>query len=126
MHANPIREAERVSPSVWEFGGKMNGPMGLCPACVIQYHRHRFVDGYSGARVALDEDIQCTGMNPMLLPGYRPRRPHVAVLEIKGTMSHCVPPVLSRMPSIVWQRRAFSKYRTCLITDDLREALPHD
>jgi len=85
----------------------------LQPIIKISYERHRFIDVFSGQRLALDYNIRSTcltggignGETDLKLPG--------AVIEIKGS-SFELPLTLQniKLLDVDWSR--FSKYSSCL------------
>lgn len=90
---------------------------GLHPACVIRYTRHRFIDLLTGDRVALDDEIRSSDLNPDLFPLGRPCRVDYAVLEVKGPGGRALPADLRVLERFGLRRTSFSKYLECLITD---------
>jgi hypothetical protein len=84
----------------------------LVPMAHIRYRRRRYIDGATGARVALDWDIACLWFNDSFLPLEAPVRLDRGVLEVKGTMRHLLrslDPVASLL-----HKSAFSKYAQCI------------
>ena len=84
----------------------------LFPMIVIRYHRHRFTDPVSGARISLDSGIRYTRVNGVFFPETEPRTLRHGVLEIKsssGEIQSSIMPIKSRVNT----RDSFSKYEEC-------------
>lgn len=85
-------------------------PRGLLPVLEVSYLRRRYRDPVTGCRVALDEAIEVTRVNPRLLAGLGRRRLPHTVLEIKSPRAeppanlHFLRPLGARLTS-------FSKYQ---------------
>lgn len=84
----------------------------LFPAFVIRYHRRRYVDPATGARVCVDTDIEVPRVNRLMVPVIVPVRLETAVFEVKGRLEAlpAAVPVLCRLGA---QRGSFSKYGSC-------------
>lgn len=93
-----------------ELGWKKHGR--LYPLVLIQYKRSRFLDPFSGARIALDRRISVVSVNTDLLPTAQPTRLNSAILEIKG--GNRLPLVVSMIRGLVFRWESFSKYCICL------------
>ena len=87
-------------------------PDALFPMIVIRYHRHRFTDPVTGARISLDTDIRYTRVNPVFFPDKEPRTLRHSVLEIKNPSGE-FPASLMALRSRVNTRDSFSKYEEC-------------
>ena len=103
-------ELSRLLRPLYEEGVRL--PAFLSPVLQVSFHRLRFVDPLSGARVSLDTEISAPRVNLRLLQRYDPRPLRHAVLEIKGSLSQ--PPTLAAAARRLGARReAFSKYLRC-------------
>lgn len=94
----------------------------LEPFLLVRYHRRRYLEPLTGARVCLDTAIQTT---PARVPGPRltgpfaaatampiPERLDMAVLEVKGSSS-TLPPSLVHLVQAGCFKSSFSKYGLC-------------
>ncbi|MCH9651618.1 MAG: VTC domain-containing protein [Deltaproteobacteria bacterium] len=94
----------------------------LEPFLLVRYHRRRFVEPLTGARVCLDTAIQAA---PARVPGPRltgpfaaatgmpiPERLDLAVLEVKGSSSTLPPPLVHLVQGGCF-KSSFSKYGLC-------------
>ncbi len=98
--------ADHVSELGWS-------PVGaLFPMIVIRYHRHRFTEPVSGARISLDSRIKYTRVNGIFFPETGPRTLRHGVLEIKSDTGE-IPPGMMAIKSRVNTRDSFSKYEEC-------------
>jgi hypothetical protein len=87
-------------------------PQPLLPMIVVQYHRQRYVDPLTHARIALDTNIWCPAVNQLFIPGLPPVPVEGCVLEVKGSerdLQSWMGPIKRYV-----QRDAFSKYASCL------------
>ena len=106
---------ERLSERAYELGGAHavgSSLSSLMPVAVIRYDRLRFVEHASASRIALDTNIRCERMNPMLLCGQPPVHLSAGVLEVKGpgdTLPQSLRPV-----GRLLRKDSFSKYAACL------------
>jgi hypothetical protein len=82
--------------------------LNLKPLVLVRYTRHRFIEAFSGTRVALDTDIHAWQ------PGTESRVVHLdrSVIEAKGT-SDVLPQSLQPLSCINIRKDAFSKYYLC-------------
>jgi len=87
-------------------------PARLWPVVLTRYRRSRFLDGVSGARIALDREIASLRVNTDVLPAAQATRLGMAVLEVKG--GDGLPLILDMVSGITFQWEAFSKYSLCL------------
>lgn len=87
-------------------------PAPLLPLLEVRYHRRRYVEPFSGARIALDADISTGRCNPSLATRRSPQTSGRAVLEVKGFDSS-LPPTLRSLGSLGCRRSSFSKYAVC-------------
>jgi hypothetical protein len=88
----------------------------LRPVVLISYHRHRFTEVMTGARVSLDYDIRSTLVVRELGYGERDLKLRGGVLEIKR-LGMDLPPILVRRVNLLnteWSR--YSKYGQCIET----------
>lgn len=84
-------------------------PQRLNPALLVRYHRYRYVEPVSGARVSLDSAIRAPRADPRLLRNsYNVALPS-AVLEVKG-LDDALPRSLRPVLHLGARRTAFSKY----------------
>ena len=84
-------------------------PMGLRPALLIRYHRHRYLEALSGARVSLDTAIHAPRADQRVLRHNYPVALPAAVLEVKGPSDE-LPRALRPLLHLGARRLAFSKY----------------
>lgn len=84
----------------------------LFPMIVIRYHRHRFTDSVSGARIALDRGIGFTKVNSIFFPDHGPRTLNDGVLEIKSSTGE-IPRGMMPVKNRINMRDSFSKYEEC-------------
>jgi hypothetical protein len=84
-------------------------PAGLRPALLIQYHRYRYVEPLSQARISLDTEIRAPRADPRLLRHDYPVALPAAILEVKGD-SEDLPRSLRPILHLGARRLAFSKY----------------
>jgi hypothetical protein len=103
-------EVSALAGVALEIGFAAQGP--LVPMALIRYHRMRFVDPATGARIALDGEIGCQAVNRAFLPAEAPIVLDTGVLEIKGTARH-LPPSLEPVAFLL-TKSSFSKYAQCL------------
>jgi hypothetical protein len=89
-------------------------PRPLVAALVVRYHRERFVEHHSGARVALDTSIAPGAAHPRILRGGYRRPLGVAVLEVKST-DRRLPALLRPLVALGCRQTSFSKYGACMI-----------
>ena len=88
----------------------------LRPVALISYHRHRFTEVMTGARVSLDYDIRSTLVVRELGYGERDLKLRGGILEIKR-LNMDLPPMIVRRVNLLnteWSR--YSKYGQCLET----------
>lgn len=83
----------------------------LVPVLMVQYERQRFVDPYTGMRIAVDTDICCPAVNRRFVPGLPPAYVPACVLELKGSERE-LPPWFMQLRHHV-RKDAFSKYAAC-------------
>ena len=86
----------------------------LRPVVLLSYHRHRFTEVMTGARVSLDYDIRSTLVARELGYGERHLKLRGGILEIKR-LSMDLSPVLVRRVKLLnteWSR--YSKYGQCI------------
>ena len=88
-------------------------PERLLPVVELRYSRSRFVEPWSGTRMALDRAIHAARSHPRLLP--RATTPHLpfAVLEAKGTGRE-LPERLRQLLALGCRPAAISKYALVL------------
>jgi hypothetical protein len=91
-------------------GHSFDGP--LVPILIVQYERTRFLEPSTGARIAVDVDIQCPAVNTMFVRAHPPVFLDVCVLEVKSSDKE-LPHWMAAIRHYV-RRDAFSKYTTCL------------
>lgn len=84
----------------------------LRPTILIRYHRRRYVDPASGARIAIDSGIRCSWFNQSIAPLEAPATLDSGVLEVKGKTRH-LPHSLEAVAFLL-QKYSFSKYAQCL------------
>lgn len=84
----------------------------ICPAFVVRYHRCRYVDRLTGARISLDYKIGAPKTNPMMIAAPHPCNLPVTVLEVKGT-DGVFPNSLRSLLKLGFRKEAFSKYYEC-------------
>ncbi len=91
----------------------------LEPFLAVRYHRRRFVEPLTGARVCLDTDIRGEALRvpSPTLGGFRPRPEalgllDLSVLEVKGSGSSLPPPLLHLVQAGCF-KSSFSKYDLC-------------
>jgi len=92
------------------FRGVLPGP--LLPAFEIEYHRRRFVEPRSGARLSIDSSIRVSRVNARRMPPSREIAFPRAVLEVKGEFQE-LPPILRDLNPLGCRKEAFSKYGAC-------------
>ena len=108
--AERFDELEDVVHSARECGYEPPGP--LFPMIAIRYHRHRFFEPGSAARISLDTVIGYTGINDRFFVDTGPRALTVGVLEIKSTTGD-LPPSFFAVRGFLNKRDSFSKYEEC-------------
>ena len=87
-------------------------PAGMFPAFEVRYHRYRFVDPRSGARLCVDSEITAPHVHPSRpATGFQRRLPAV-VVEIKDKHAE-IPFHLGRLTDLCLRKCSFSKYATC-------------
>lgn len=88
-------------------------PQRLLPTILISYHRRRFIDLTTGARVSLDWRIVSTLAAPHQTRREGPLRMEGAVVEVKGRSLELSPALRSlKLLETDWTR--YSKYACCL------------
>lgn len=88
-------------------------PIGaLFPMIVIRYHRHRFTEPESGARISLDSRIKYTRVNGIFFPETGPRTLRHSVLEVKSDTGE-IPRGMMAIKNRINTRDSFSKYEEC-------------
>ena len=92
----------------------MKTPSGLLPTFEIQYHRRRFVDTTTAARLSIDSRI----LAPVLYPArgaHRLVQPlDRTILELKGPAPR-LPNQLKRLGDVGLRQTSFSKYASCAL-----------
>lgn len=84
-------------------------PRGLTPVLTVRYLRHRYRDPSTGARLALDQAIEVSRVNPRLLASLGARRLPQTVLEIKSSRPE-PPPSLHFLAALGAELTSYSKY----------------
>ena len=87
-------------------------PQPLLPMMVVRYRRRRYVEPFSGCRVALDTRLSVGRCNPQLAVRRAGPSPGSAVLEVKGEGSR-LPAALAAVGAFGCHRESFSKYAVC-------------
>ncbi len=87
-------------------------PTNLHPFMEIRFHRLRFLEPATGARVSIDTDIRPLRVNPAMLPMSNPFPLFHAVVEAKGPFRQ-PPGLLSDVLAFGCRRESFSKYERC-------------
>lgn len=104
------RVPELLLQDVWGLHGEPPGP--LLPVFEVTYHRFRFVEPRSGARLSIDTQIQVSRVNRSRLPAPRKLPLGRAVLEVKGE-HQALPQSLADLNQLGCKREAFSKFGVC-------------
>jgi hypothetical protein len=79
---------------------------------VIRYHRRRFIERTSAARLSIDRDITVPRVNPRLLGTVPGCTLPEAVIEIKGS-DDGLPLGLTPLRRLGLMKASFSKYLEC-------------
>ncbi len=87
-------------------------PEILLPVLVVRYHRRRWIDPTSGARISLDTAITAPRFSPGLGLTANPAPLPQAVLEVKSAAAY-LPPRLAALTGLGLRRASFSKYAAC-------------
>lgn len=87
-------------------------PDHLLPVLVVRYHRRRWVDPASRARISLDTAITVPRFSRELGLTPNPAPLAHAVLEIKAAAAR-LPPRLAALSALGLRRASFSKYAAC-------------
>lgn len=87
-------------------------PFTLHPAFQLNYLRHRYVDAFTGARLALDCNIHTSRVNSTMMQGCNSTYLSDAVFEIKQTQID-LPEWLQQITAFGCRKNAFSKYLNC-------------
>ena len=108
-----VRESidQTVLEALFELGYAPSRP--LQPLLTIRYSRRRYIDQATGARIAVDSDIQCPRVFSQVFPGQAPISLPQGVLELK-TSRRSVPAAVLRPLSRSLMPMAFSKYAECV------------
>jgi hypothetical protein len=104
------RVPELLLQDVCGFHGEPPGP--LLPVFEVTYHRFRFVEPRSGARLSIDTQIRVSRVNRSRLPAPRKLPLGRAVLEVKGE-HQALPQSLADLNRLGCKREAFSKFGVC-------------
>lgn len=83
LGSSPLRSLEVLRLGQLASGLMSGIPRLLVPTLLIRYHRDRFFDLVSHSRMAVDQNISCSGRSGSSLPG-RPLSFPVGIFEIKG------------------------------------------
>ena len=86
--------------------------LGLTPILVVRYHRRRWNDPLTGARISLDYEISAPRSNPRLLATTRAGSIPQVILEIKNRSGE-IPPNLPFLSALGAASCSFSKYFEC-------------
>ena len=113
-------EDEILSPDAWKnyFDSLSLNMKNSVPVLWSCYHRRRYVDPWTGARISIDKNIRGLAFNWRCLGGVSTQQSvelDAVVLEIKS-IDNSIPPFLR---SIVYSHSGYSKYEK-LITAFLR------
>ena len=84
----------------------------LLPMLTVLYRRRRFIEPRSGARFAVDTEIQVSGHHPSRLRPLRRPRLDRGVVEVKGAERH-LPTALGVLSALGCRTDTFSKYALC-------------
>lgn len=87
-------------------------PLPLFPVFQINYIRHRYVDPFTGARLAMDSDIHVSRVNHRMVQGGNRTCLPDAVFEVKMA-SPSLPDWLHQMTAFGCRKNSFSKYLNC-------------
>ena len=105
-----MRVPELFLQEVCDYHGEPPGP--LLPVFEVTYHRFRFVEPRSGARLSIDTQIRVSRVNHSRLPTPRKLPIGRAVLEVKGE-HQALPQSLADLNQLGCKREAFSKFGVC-------------
>ena len=84
----------------------------LAPFFQITFRRRRFVDPFTGARLAIDQGIRVPRVNHQLAPRANPTPLSKAVFEVKGLPDQ-IPHFIPLLISFGGRKESFSKYFRC-------------
>ena len=103
----------QINTILAKLGNHFNRP--LFPTLQIDYHRSRYLDPHSGARLAVDGNIRVSRVNGQLIPYLNGRSLGDAVFECKNQTQE-LPDWLGQVNTLSGGRRdAFSKYACCFL-----------
>ncbi len=87
-------------------------PTQLTAVYIVQYHRYRFIEPVTQARVCLDTHINIPKVNSNIIAMTNPRPLPIGVIEVKGQQAK-LPAVLHQLTALGCEKSSFSKYLHC-------------
>ena len=115
VRSRPLHDPSflRINTILAELGTPFKWP--LFPTLQIQYHRSRYLDPLSGARLAVDSDIRVARINGRFISCLNGSPLDDAVFECKNQTQE-LPDWLGQVNTLADGRKdSFSKYATCFL-----------
>lgn len=111
-NASYLNEPFFIEQSRKLFSKEMHPGRAILPVMQISYRRYRFIDRFTGARLAVDYDIHVPRINPMMIKKADKSMLNVGVFECKSESMN-LPDWLHGVTIFGCRKGSFSKYSSC-------------